>query len=227
MTRMIGRFEAAHEATLFLDEISELPLEIQAKLLRVLEEGSFERLGSSKTVQVDVRIIAASNQDLEQLVSEGKFRKDLFYRLNVFSIEVPVLRQRTEDIPALVWAFVKQFEEKMGKRIDQIPQDCLERLQRHSWPGNVRELRNLIERAMIVCSGRTLNIDLPPGSQDQLGLEAPTLEDTERNHIISVLDQTGWRISGQGGAAEILGLKRTTLQSKMKKLGIQRPQADA
>jgi DNA-binding NtrC family response regulator len=223
LTRMIGRFEAADGSTLFLDEIGELPQEVQSKLLRVLEEGRFERLGSPKTLQVNVRIIAATNRDLAEDVKAGRFRKDLYYRLNVFPISVPPLRERPEDIPLLVWTFVRQFEEKMGKRVDTISRKSMEALQRHPWPGNVRELRNVIEHAMIVSSGRTLTVNLlKPGSPEPRP-EARSLEDTERSHILGVLEKTGWRITGSGGAAEVLGLKRTTLQSKMKKLGIKRP----
>jgi formate hydrogenlyase transcriptional activator len=222
LTRMVGRFEVADGSTLFLDEIGELPPEVQSKLLRVLEEGWFERLGSTKPLHVNVRIIAATNRDLARDVGEGRFRKDLFYRLNVFPLMVPPLRERSGDIPRLVWAFVRQFEKRMGKRIDTISRTRMEALQRYSWPGNVRELRNVIEHAMIVTSGKTLVIDLPHlGSS-----EAPkirNLEDLERAHILSVQEKSGWRITGSGGAAEVLGLKRTTLQSKMKRLGIRRP----
>jgi formate hydrogenlyase transcriptional activator len=222
LTKMTGRFEVADGATLFLDEIGELPLEVQAKLLRVLEEGRFERLGSTRPLQVNVRIIAASNRDLARNVDEGKFRKDLYYRLNVFPIAVPPLRERPEDIPLLVWAFVGQYEKKMGKRIEHIPRKSMEDLQHYPWPGNARELRNVVEHAMIVSSGRSLDVRAP---QKALA-EIPTnlsLEDVERRHILAILQKRGWRLAGQGGAAEILGLKRTTLQSKMKKLGIKRP----
>ena len=223
MTRMTGRFELADEATLLLDEIGELPLEVQAKLLRVLEQGFFERLGSTQVKKVDVRIIAATNQDLAHLVAAGRFRKDLYFRLNVFPIHLPPLRERAEDIPQLVWTFVRQYEKKMAKRIDRIPQKSMLDLQRYEWPGNVRELRNVIERSLIACSGRTLEVCLPHRTAAE-NPEDLNLEDVERRHITGVLQKTGWRLSGQGGAAEILGLKRTTLQSKMKKLGIRRPQ---
>ncbi len=222
LTRMAGRFEAADGATIFLDEIGELPAEIQSKLLRILEAGQFERLGSTKTLHVDVRIIAATNRDLTKEVEKGRFRSDLFYRLNVFPITIPPLRERPDDIPLLAWAFVRQLEKKMGKRIDAIPRKKMESLKRYPWPGNVRELRNAIEHAMIVSTGKTLAVDPPQ-------IEAPGLpkgghlEDMERQHIVSVLEKSGWRITGKGGAAETLGLKRTTLQSKMKKLGISRP----
>jgi transcriptional regulator with GAF, ATPase, and Fis domain len=225
LTRMIGRFEMADKATLFLDEIGELPLDVQAKLLRVLEQGRFERLGSSQSMQVDVRIIAATNQDLAQQVAAGRFRKDLYYRLNVFPIHLPPLRERPEDIPPLVWNFVRQFEGKMGRRIDLIRRQCMDDLQRYAWPGNIRELRNVIERALIVCSSRTLEVPLPGGAVAEISEELD-LEAVERRHIIDVLQKTDWRLSGQGGAAEILGLKRTTLYSKMKKLGIRRPEVD-
>ena len=222
MTRMTGRFEVADGATLFLDEIGELPLEVQAKLLRVLEQGRFERLGSTQAMKVDVRIIAATNQDLEKQVAAGRFRKDLYYRLNVFPIHLPPLRERPEDIPQLIWTFVRQYEKKMGKRIDHISRQGMDDLQRYAWPGNIRELRNVIERALIVSNGRTLKVSLPRRAAADIP-EGLILEEAERRHITGVLKQTGWRVSGQGGAADILGLKRTTLQSKMKKLGIQRP----
>ena len=222
MTRMTGRFEMADRATLFLDEIGELPQDVQAKLLRVLEEGRFERLGSTKPLQANVRIIAATNRDLAHDVDEGKFRKDLYYRLNVFPIAVPPLRERPEDIPLLVWAFVRQFEKKMGKRIDHIPRKSMEDLQHYLWPGNARELRNVVEHAMIVSSGKTLEVRVPRMASSDIPANL-SLEDAERRHILGVLEKSGWRITGQGGAAEILGLKRTTLQSKMKKLGIRRP----
>ena len=222
MTRMMGRFELADGATLLLDEISELPLEVQAKLLRVLEQGCFERLGSTQTMKVDVRIIAATNQDLARQVTAGRFRKDLYFRLNVFPIHLPPLRERAEDIPQLVWTFVRQCEKKMGKRVDQIPHKSMLDLQRYTWPGNIRELRNVIERSLIMSSGRTLEVHLPHGAAAEIP-QVLNLEDAERKHISGVLQQTGWRVSGQGGAAEILGLKRTTLQAKMKKLDIRRP----
>ncbi|MGA6926453.1 MAG: sigma 54-interacting transcriptional regulator [Desulfosarcina sp.] len=225
LTRMIGRFEMADKATLFLDEIGELPLDVQAKLLRVLEQGRFERLGSSQSMQVDVRIIAATNQDLAQQVAAGRFRKDLYYRLNVFPIHLPPLRERPEDIPPLVWNFVRQFEGKMGRRIDLIRRQCMDDLQRYAWPGNIRELRNVIERALIVCSSKTLEVPLPGGAAAEVR-EEHDLETIERRHILDVLQKTDWRLSGQGSAAEILGLKRTTLYSKMKKLGIRRPEVD-
>ena len=222
LTRMAGRFELADGATLLLDEIGELPLEVQAKLLRVLEQGYFERLGSTQEMKVDVRIIAATNRDLARQVTAGRFRKDLYFRLNVFPISLPPLRERAEDIPQLVWTFVREYEGKMGKRVDHIPHQSMLDLQRYSWPGNIRELRNVIERALIMSNGRTLEVRLPHGAVAKIP-QVLNLEDAERRHISGVLQQTGWRLSGQGGAAEILGLKRTTLQAKMKKLGIRRP----
>lgn len=222
LTKMFGRFEVADGSTFFLDEIGELPLELQGKLLRVLEEGKFERLGSTKTLHVNVRIIAATNRDIGQDVAEGKFRKDLYYRLNVFPISVPPLRERPEDIPLLVWAFIKEFEKKMGKRIDSIPRKSMEALQGYSWPGNVRELRNVIEHAMIVSTGKTLVASIPRLGSSEIR-ETSDLESIKREHLLSVMKKTNWRIAGKGGAAEILGLKRTTLQSLMKKVGIKRP----
>jgi transcriptional regulator with GAF, ATPase, and Fis domain len=222
LTKMVGRFEVADGSTLFLDEIGELSLDLQSKLLRVLEEGKFERLGSTKTLQVNVRIIAATNRDLAREVKEGRFRKDLYYRLNVFPIVIPPLRERPEDIPLLVWAFVREFQKRMGKEIESIPKKSIEALQAYLWPGNVRELRNAIERAMIVNSGKTLAVQVPKLASMETE-ETPSLEDTERRHIVSVLERTGWRVAGKSGAAEILGLNRSTLFSKMKKLGIRRP----
>jgi formate hydrogenlyase transcriptional activator len=221
--RMAGRFEVADGATLFLDEIGELPLEAQAKLLRVLEDGRFERLGSGKTLQVDVRIIAATNRDLAQDVKAGKFRSDLYYRLCVFPIVIPPLRDRPEDIVPLVWAFVRHFEKQMGKRIESIPKRSLEALRLYAWPGNARELRNVIEHAMIVSPGPTLEVRIPALAGEKKSGQAWNLREVERQHILSVLEKTGWRVMGQGGASELLGLKRTTLQARMKKLGIHRP----
>jgi transcriptional regulator with GAF, ATPase, and Fis domain len=222
LTKMIGRFEVADGSTLFLDEIGEIPLELQSKLLRVLEEGSFERLGSTKTLHVNVRIIAATNRDLGEEVKAGRFRKDLYYRLNVFPISIPPLRERPEDIPLLIWAFVKEFEKRVGKRIDSIPRKSMEDLQQYSWPGNVRELRNVIEHGMIVSGSRTLALSVPRLASSEAS-ENSNLENIERSHLLNVLKKTGWRLAGKGGAAEVLGLKRTTLQSLMKRLGIKRP----
>jgi transcriptional regulator with GAF, ATPase, and Fis domain len=225
LTRQIGRFELADRSTLFLDEIGELPPELQAKLLRVLQEGHFERLGSSKPIKADVRIIAATNRDLEKAVKEGRFREDLYYRLNVFPITVPPLRDRREDIPLLVTTFAKDIVRTLGKTIDAIPRSTLAELQRYSWPGNVRELRNVVERALIVCRGSTLHFDLPAqaGPSAVAGpSQNRTLEEVERQHILAVLEETGWRVSGKRGAAAVLGLNRSTLESRMKKLGIKR-----
>ncbi len=222
-SRQMGRFEIANGSTLFLDEIGEMPIELQGKLLRVLEEGQFERLGSTSSIKVDVRMIAATNRDLTSAIKEGRFREDLFYRLNVFPIHLPPLRDRREDIPELIWAFIKEFERSMGKSVNSISQKSMKLMQSYSWPGNVREMRNVIERMMILCQGDALHIDLPslePGAASPDGM---SLEQTERKHILSVLEQIDWRVGGQNGAAEILGLKRTTLLTKMKKLGIQRP----
>jgi transcriptional regulator with GAF, ATPase, and Fis domain len=222
MSKMVGRFELADGATLFLDEIGDLPLEVQAKLLRVLDEGCFERLGSTTPVRVNVRILAATNRDLVSLVQVGRFRSDLFYRLNVFPINIPPLRERPEDIKSLAWAFTRQFEKEMGKQIKSIPKSSHELLLRYPWPGNARELRNLIERAMILASGGIL--DVRPPTLDALepshgGLK---LREVERVHILSVLQKSQWRVAGKGGAAEVLGLKPTTLEARMKKLGIHR-----
>ena len=222
LTNMVGRFEVANGSTIFLDEVGELPLDIQGKLLKVLEEGNFERLGSTKTIKVDVRVIAATNRDLARDVKDKRFREDLFYRLNVFSIRVPPLREQSGDIPSLVWKFVNEFGERMGKRIDSISAKSMENLQRYTYPGNVRELRNVIERAMIVSTGRTLTIEIPRPSEVDETMPF-NLDEMERRHILRVLEKCGWRIDGRGGAAQALGLKRTTLLSRMKKLGIHRP----
>ena len=222
MTKMIGRFELADGSTLFLDEIGELPLDLQSKLLRVLEDGKFERLGSTKSLHINVRIIAATNRNIEQEVVKGKFRQDLFYRLNVFPILIPPLRERSEDIPLLVWTFVREFEKRLGKQIEKIPHKTMQALQSYPWPGNVRELRNIIERAMILAQDKTLVVELPKNGSSESDT-ANSLEDIMRTEILAVLKKTNWRISGPGGAAEILRLKRSTLQSKIKKLGIKRP----
>ena len=221
MTRMIGRFELADGSTLFLDEIGELPLDLQSKLLRVFEEGIVERLGSTRPLHINVRIIAATNRDIEEEVAAGRFRRDLFYRLNVFPIVMPALRERPEDIPLLTWAFVREFQKKMGKQIDRISHKTMQDLESYPWPGNIRELRNVIERAMILCKDKTLSVQLPRNvSSDEDG--TGNLEDMMRREILAVLEKTRWRVAGRGGAAEILGLKRSTLYSKMKKLGIRR-----
>jgi transcriptional regulator with GAF, ATPase, and Fis domain len=225
LSRELGRFEIADGSTILLDEIAELSLELQAKLLRVLQDGEFERLGSSKTRHVDVRVLAATNRDLTKAMEKKEFREDLFYRLNVFPIRVPPLRERVEDIPQLVWAFVQEFSQTMGKNIETIPLTSMESLKAYGWPGNVREVRNIIERAMIVSQGPTLEIELSTVSQAQAGSDrhsAQRLADVEREHIRAVVESTGWRIRGADGAAEILGLKPTTLEARMKKLGLGR-----
>jgi transcriptional regulator with GAF, ATPase, and Fis domain len=223
MSRMVGRFEIANGSTIVLDEIGDLPLEIQAKLLRVLEDRCFERLGSTKSISVNVRIVASTNRDLDQMVQTDKFRKDLYYRLKVFPITIPPLRERPEDIPPLAWSFIRHFEERMGKRIQSIPSRGLEALVHYSWPGNARELRNFIEHAMIVSSRTSLELRPPVLAPQEMLDEGCKLEDLERRHILRVLEETGWRVSVKGGAAEILGLKPTTLEARMKRLGIRRP----
>ncbi len=222
LSRQVGRFEAANGSTIFLDEIGELPPDVQLKLLRVLQEKQIERLGSSNTIPVDVRIIAATNLDIEKAVADGKFRQDLYYRLNVFPITVPPLRDRREDIPLLVRAFVEEFSKTIGKTITSISQSNLDMLQRYPWLGNIRELRNVIERAVILARGPRLNVELPSAHPSSAAVSL-SLEDVERAHILRVLEQTGWRVQGKGGAAELLGIKRTTLQSRMERLGIRRP----
>jgi transcriptional regulator with GAF, ATPase, and Fis domain len=222
MTRQIGRFEFADGSSIFLDEIGEMPLEVQAKLLRVLQEGQFERLGNPRTISANVRIVASTNRDLAKAVAQGKFREDLYYRLNVFSVTVPPLRDRMEDIPLLVWAFVKEFEKTMGKAIAKIPQNSIDALHQYPWPGNIRELRNVVENAMIISKDRILKL-IPPVDSSLNVPRDLKLEVVERNHIIDVLDKTSWRVSGHKGAANLLGLKPTTLEYKMKKMGITRP----
>jgi transcriptional regulator with GAF, ATPase, and Fis domain len=226
LSKQIGRFELADASTIFLDEIDVLPLELQAKLLRVLESGEFERLGSPRTVKVDVRIISATNRDLVRLVSEGGFREDLYYRLNVFQITVPPLRERREDILPLVWFFVQEFSKRMGKRIESIPQKGVEALQAYPWPGNVRELRNVTERAMIITTGPVLHLDIPKIAQSGAD-QSWTLEEVEKRHIIEALNTSGWRVSGKDGAAEVLGINPKTLESKIQRLGIQRKKKNA
>lgn len=223
--RQIGRFELADKNTIFLDEIGELPLESQGKLLRVLQEGEFERLGSSRTIKVDVRIITATNRNLEEEVQKGRFRQDLWYRLNVFPITVPPLRHRKEDIPLLVNWFVNKFSRKMGKTIERIPSAAMKTLQSYEWPGNVRELENVIERAVINTGGTSLQLlDNLKNSRTARGDVGPllTLEEVERDHIVQVLEETGGRVEGPTGAALILGLHPSTLRGRMRKLGIQR-----
>ena len=219
LTRQMGRFELADASTLFLDEISELSLELQVKLLRVLQEGEFERLGSPRTIKVNVRVIAATNRNLLDEVRNGRFREDLYYRLNVFPIEVPSLRERRDDIPMLVWEFVRLFNEKMGKRVQRISKKTMASLQAYSWPGNIRELKNVIEYGIIVSPGSELQVRFPEKSSDSIAPRV-TLEEMECRYIEDILRQTGWRIKGDGGAAQILGMNPATLYSRMKKLGI-------
>jgi formate hydrogenlyase transcriptional activator len=223
----IGRFEVANGGTLFLDEVGEIPLELQPKLLRVLQEQEFERLGGTRTIKVDVRLIAATNRDLGRMVAEQGFRDDLYYRLNVFPIQVPSLRERTEDIPALVRFFVQRLARPMNRHVEAIPTETLDALRRYAWPGNVRELANLIERAMILSQGRTLEVPLAELTRRRAraGTEdgGSTLQGVERAHILRVLEETNWMLSGPRGAAAKLGMKRTTLQSLIKRLGITKP----
>jgi chemotaxis protein methyltransferase CheR len=222
--RQLGRFEVANGATLFLDEIGELPLELQPKLLRVLQDGEFERLGSSKTIKVDVRVIAATNRHLEEEVRKGRFREDLWYRLNIFPITVPPLRKRSEDIPLLVEYFVDIIAKRLGKSIESIPTTVMDALQNYHWPGNIRELENVLERAVINSSGPKLRLidDLKKPAKDPTKADRP-LADVERDYIVRVLEQTHWKVSGKNSAAEILDLERSTLRARMRKLGIQKP----
>jgi formate hydrogenlyase transcriptional activator len=225
----VGRFELAHRGTLLLDEVGEIPLELQPKLLRVLQEQEFERLGSSRTIKTDVRLITATNCDLQQMVAEKKFRSDLYYRLNVFPVFVPPLRERVEDIPLLVSYFAQKHARRMKKTIEAIPTNMLEKLCQYSWPGNVRELENLIERAVILSSGPELQVTVPELSTGAASIPAEgtgqnsKLQDAERTHILRILNETNWIIGGPRGAASKLGLNRSTLRSKMIKLGISRP----
>jgi len=224
LARQIGRFELADHSTMFLDEIGDLPPDVQIKLLRVLEERQLERLGSPRSIRVDTRIIAATHRNLEQRIADGSFREDLYYRLNVFPISVPPLRDRGDDVTLLAWRFVTEFSKAFGKRIDSIEEESLMALRQYSWPGNVRELRNVIERAMITAKTHCLSIPIPqlaPGLG--AGARSTRLSDVERDHIRGVLETTGWRIRGAGGAADRLGLRPTTLETRMAKLGLKRP----
>jgi PAS domain S-box-containing protein len=224
-TRQVGRFEVAHGSTLCLDEIGELPLEVQAKLLRVIQHNEFERLGSSHTIKVDVRIIATTNRDLEEEVRKGRFRQDLYYRLNVFPVTVPPLRQRKEDIPLMVQVFIERYSRKLGKQITSIQKETMKALQEYPWPGNVRELESIIERAVILCPGPVLQLtDKLEISSPLLSSTVRTLEETERNQILKILSETRWRIEGKDRAAAILGLHPSTLRARMHKLGIVRPE---
>jgi formate hydrogenlyase transcriptional activator len=230
IAQKIGRFELANGGTLFLDEVGDIPLELQSKFLRVLQEQEFERLGSNRTIRVDIRLVAATNRDLAQMVTDREFRSDLYYRLNVFPIYNPPLRDRADDIPALVQYFTQKFAARMNKRITTITTDTMTALTRYHWPGNIRELENFIERAVILSRGSSLTVPLSElrarrSMADGDSRSLSTLEDAEREHIRHALQQANWLVGGPGGAAAKLGMKRTTLQSKMAKLGIERPAA--
>ena len=224
--RQMGRFELADGGTIFLDEIGEMPLELQCKLLRVIQDGEFERLGSPRTIKVNVRIIAASNRNLEEEIINGRFREDLFYRLNVFPITVPPLRQRQDDIPLLVNHFVTKFNKKIGKKIDSVSKETLNTLQEYHWPGNVRELESVVERAIITSQGSALQIldrfTTAKKTAEPSGHDVRALIDLEQDHILQVLLKTGWRIEGSNGAALLLGLNPSTLRARMRKYGIRR-----
>jgi formate hydrogenlyase transcriptional activator len=234
--RQIGRFELADGGTLFLDEVGDLPLRLQPSLLRVLQEGEFERLGSGKTIKVDVRVISATNRNLAKAMQRGRFRHDLYYRLNVYPITLPPLRARGEDIRLLAEAFLQEASRRLGRLFDPISEEVLESLTRHEWPGNIRELKNVIDRAAVVSPGRWLELPehwavyirpfsrIAEGSRSlKAAPHGATLEELQRSHILQVMQQTGWRVEGPSGAAPILGLKASTLRSRMLKLGIRRP----
>ncbi len=231
ISRKIGRFELADGGTIFLDEIGDLPIQLQAKLLRVLQDREYERLGSSTTRTVDARVIAATNRDLDQLIDQGKFRNDLYYRLSVFPIRLPPLREHRTDIPLLVWFFITELQGPLGRTIGKVPSSAMDALTSYDWPGNIRELRNVVERAMILSQGTTLELESAFSGYLRSGhasyptheSQSENIEDVERNHVVKVLEDCNWKIRGKDGAAERLGLKRTTLQSRMKRLGIQRP----
>jgi transcriptional regulator with GAF, ATPase, and Fis domain len=235
-----GRFELADGGTLFLDEIGDLAVELQSKLLRVLQDGEVQRLGSTRTRKVDVRLVAATNQDLERAMAEGRFRRDLYYRLSVFPIAIPPLRERKEDIPLIAWAFVERRQADLGRHVEQIPRDVMDALVAYDWPGNVRELENVLERALILSPGKVLRLDDPLRAPDRAagpGAAAPavgspppsasdrTFDAMARGHVRAVLERCGWRINGPGGAAEVLAVHPNTLRSRMKRLGLSRPQA--
>ena len=228
VTQTKGRFQQADRGTLFLDEIGDLPLELQPKLLRVLQENEFERLGGSQSIRVSARVVAATNQNLQELVRNKQFRADLYYRLNVIPIFLPPLRERTEDIPHLVQHFVEKFSARLHKTIDVVPDDVIEVLKAHDWPGNIRELQNFIERAIVLSSGPVLRptlTELQRITRQHSSTAVQTLAESARNHILEVLEQSGWMIGGRDGAAERLGLPRTTLIYKMRKLGIEAQRA--
>jgi transcriptional regulator with GAF, ATPase, and Fis domain len=216
-----GRFELAHQGTLFLDEIGELPLDLQPKLLRVLQDGQFERVGGTRTYQVDARVIAATNRDLVRAIAEGRFREDLYYRLAVFPMLVPALRERREDIPLLVWSIIERRGRELGRKIERVPRRVMDALVGYDWPGNVRELENVIERALILSTGSTLHVEEPLAVAARPAAER--LDAIVRQHILRVLNRCGWRIHGQGNAAALLGLHPSTLRSRMQKLSIKRP----
>jgi formate hydrogenlyase transcriptional activator len=225
VARTIGRCEVADKGTLFLDEIGDTPLELQSKLLRVIQEQEFERLGSPRTLRVDFRLVAATNQDLEQLVERAQFRSDLYYRLNVFPIDVPALRNRVQDIGLLVWHFIKKYSQRLNRRIEAIREEDMKALARYEWPGNVRELQNFIERSVILSTDKYLH---PPLAELGQGVRLPmsksrSLAEVERRHIMAVLRDTDWVVGGPNGAAAVLDVKRTTLLDKMRRLGISRP----
>ena len=230
MQQKKGRFELAHRGTIFLDEIGELPLEMQVKLLRVLQEQELERVGGTQTVKVDVRVVAATNQDLSEAVRDGTFRADLFYRLNIFPVRMPPLRERVHDIPLLAAHFVRQFAERMGKPARRIARGTLERLLHYHWPGNVRELANVLERAVILCNAAVIHdehigsLATSPSTQPTAAA-FPTLEEVERQHLLRALEQTGGVLAGPNGAARLLGLSRSTAWSRMRKLGITPPRS--
>ena len=226
----VGRFQMAHGGTLFLDEIGDLPLELQPKLLRILQEQEFERLGSTRTIRVDVRIVAATNLDLARMVNERRFRADLYYRLNVFPITVPPLRERIDDIPQLVWHFARLFAKRMGREITMIPDEVMELLKLHDWPGNIRELQNVVERSVVMANGPVLRpalsqLRVMAKSAEPAAAVTRTLADAERHHILEAIRQTGGVVGGRSGAAARLGMARTTLLYRMQKLGISQPQA--
>lgn len=221
-TVQVGRFELARGGTLFLDEIGELPLELQPKLLGVLQDGEFEKVGSPRTLKADARIIAATNRDVQQEIRKGRFREDLWYRLNVFPITVPSLRERKDDLPILVEHFVRVFNKRLGKSIGSIPSGSMRALKDYDWPGNIRELENLIHRAVIVSPGPDLQVELPENAA-QFRQGSANLQEVERRHILRILKKSAWKIEGKSGAAKVLGLNPGTLRSRMKKLGIQRP----
>jgi transcriptional regulator with GAF, ATPase, and Fis domain len=227
--RRIGKFELANGGSLFLDEIGEMPLELQVKLLRVLQEKEIERVGGKNTIKIDVRIISATNRTLENLLNEGKFRRDLFYRLNIFPINVPPLKKRREDIPLLAAHFINRYSKKSGRRINGLSKKALDELMQYDWPGNIRELEHLIERSILLASGEIINeIHLPSGNKYQSVPNSPeewdlrTIDDNEKDHILKILKHVNGRVSGEGGAAEILGVPPSTLNSKMKRLGIRK-----